>query len=74
MCGVRSGVFNRGYNERTGVLPILGEARTEDRVQTLIKVVYEGVEMQACLHVIEGDLASFIIQVDSHFVGLERQQ
>lgn len=68
-----SGVFNRGYNERRRVFPVLGETGAEDWVQTLTKGIGEGVEMQTRLHVIERNMASFIIQEDSHFTGLRRQ-
>lgn len=61
------------YSKRSRVLPLLVEAGAEDWIQALIKGVSEGVEMQTCLHVIEGNLASFIIQKDSHFTGLGLQ-
>jgi len=67
-------VFNRAYHERRRVLPLLGEAGAEDRVQTLVEGIHERVEMQTRLHVVEANLAPFVIQEDSHFTGLGRQQ
>ena len=68
-----SGVFDRGYNERSGVIPVLDETGAEDRVEALVERMGEGVEVQTDLHVVEGDLASFVIQEDSHFGGLRLQ-
>lgn len=68
-----SDVFDRGYNERGRVLPLYVETGAEDGVQTLVESIDEGVEMQTRLHVVERNLASFVIQEDSQFAWLGLQ-
>lgn len=67
-------MFNRGYDERGVIFPLLGEAGAEDRVQVLTEAVGKGVEVNASLHVVERNAASVVIQEDPNFAGLGRQR
>lgn len=62
-----------GYGEWGIILPLLGETGAEDGVQVLTEAIDKTVDMQTSLHIIERNLASFVIQKDSYFTGLGRQ-
>lgn len=68
-----SAVLHVGQNQRSSVLPVLGEAGAENGVHALVELVHEGVQVLTRLHVVEGNLSGFVIQEDSHFGGVERQ-
>lgn len=69
-------MFNVGYDERRVVLALLREARAKDRVQALAEVINKCIEVQPCLHVIEGNLTCIVIQEDSDLTrkGLHHQR
>lgn len=61
-------MFDGGDDQCFWVLSVLVDARAEDRVDTLSESIAKRVEMRAHLHVIEGHLASFIVQKDAQLL------
>ncbi len=63
-----SAVFNSSDDQRSGVLSVLVDARAENGEGALSERIGERVEMRACLHIVEGHLASFVVQKDAQLL------
>ncbi len=63
-----SAVFNSSDDQRSRVLSVLVDAWAENGEEALSERISERVEMRACLHIIEGHLASFVVQKDAQLL------